>query len=72
MWGKIHSLVCSFSDIFLIKEQGSCQFFRYFFNKGTRFRSLKKYTSFKLLHNSALHAEARETQLTQPKASKLK
>jgi hypothetical protein len=32
-----------------------------FLDKGTRFWPLSKYTSSKLLHNSALHAEARKT-----------
>jgi hypothetical protein len=32
-----------------------------FLDKGTRFWPLSKYTFSKLLHNSAVHAEARET-----------
>jgi hypothetical protein len=42
-----------------------------FLEKGTMFRPLK-YTVFKLLHNSALHAETRETPLIQQIALKLK
>jgi hypothetical protein len=44
----------------------------FFLQKGTKFRPLQKYIASKLLHNSALNAEIRETSLTKQSAIKQK